>query len=93
MKTPELIAAIQTYPPDAEWDLFAEFGPHVEWTEACGCVFGWSFYDADVHPKVKKCDATCIQYEDDRGSACLKCGHLCQPFRNPTMEEQAQNDW
>ena len=27
MKTSELIAAILTYPNDAEWELFSDFGP------------------------------------------------------------------
>ena len=86
MKTSELIAAIMTNPSDAEWELFSDFGPHVERTEECGCVIAWSFTD-EIYSSVPKCDGTCVQYDDERGAGCMKCAHLCQPFREPTEEE------
>jgi hypothetical protein len=91
VKTLQLTEAILTYPNDAEWNLFDEYGPHVEWTADCGCSISWSFWDGDVTPKVVLCgllegEKRCIEVDGCAG--CVRCGHRCQEMRPATEAEE-----
>lgn len=87
MRGDDLVKAVASYPVDAEWNLLDDMGPHVVFVESCGCVISWSFWTDDVVPKVARCDGTCLAWIGEEHFGCHRCGHDCQPKRNPTPEE------